>query len=103
MTTGDNEKYDNVDVAATLSALIASLSRTQLEKLAIEAIHEHRGLLAKAEAAFESLENAEDAKADTAGELRETYTKAMLAVRAQQSVLATLVERLGFIPRVPPS
>lgn len=103
MTTGDNEKFDNVDVAATLSALIAPLSKDQIEKLTIDAIHEHRGLLAKAEAAFESLESAADARADTADELRETYTKMMLAVRAQQTVLATLVERLGFIPRVPPS
>lgn len=103
MTTGDNEKYDNVDVATTLSALIAPLSLTQLEKLTIEAIHEHRAALAKAETAYESWQTAEAARADTAADLHQGYTRLMLAARAQQLVLATLIERLGFIPRVPPN
>lgn len=102
MTTGDNEKYDNVDVATTLSALIAPLSLTQLEKLTIEAIREHRAALAKAETAYESWQTAEAARA-AAADLHEDYTRLMLAARAQQLVLATLIERLGFIPRVPPS
>jgi len=101
VTEKDKRKHDSDDVAATMTTLIAPLSSDQIEKLTIEAIHEHRVLLAKAEAAFESLESAAAAKADTAGELREAYTRTMLAARAQQMVLATLVERLGFIPRVP--
>jgi hypothetical protein len=101
VTEKDQRKHDSDDVATTMATLIAPLSSDQIEKLTIEAIHEHRTLLAKAEAAFESLESAEAAKAGTAGELREAYTRTMLAARAQQMVLATLVERLGFIPRVP--
>ncbi|MBN8955817.1 MAG: transcriptional regulator [Rhizobiales bacterium] len=84
-----------------MANLIEPLSLTQIEKLTIDAIQEHRALLAKAEAAFESLESAEAADAGTAGELRETYTRMMLAARAQQMVLAALIERLGFIPSVP--
>ena len=103
MTTGEKSKHDDADVATTMTNLIAPLSSDQIEKLTIEAIHDHRAALAKGEAAYESWQAAETAKADTAAGLHEDYTRLMLAARAQQLVLATLIERLGFIPRVPPS
>lgn len=84
-----------------MTNLIAPLSSDQIEKLTIEAIHEHRAALAKAETAYKSWQTAEAARADTAADLHQGYTRLMLAARAQQLVLATLIERLGFIPRVP--
>lgn len=65
-----------------MTNLIAPLSSDQIEKLKIEAIHEHRAALAKAEAAYESWQTAEAAKADTAADLHEDYTRLMLAARA---------------------
>lgn len=102
-TKGDNAKDEGASVAKTMAKLIAPLSKDQVEKLMIDAIREHRALLARSEAAYDALEKAEAAQADTAGTLREAYTRVMLAARAQQMVLATLVERLGFIPQVPPA
>lgn len=86
-----------------MTNLIAPLSSDQIEKLTIEAIHEHRAALARAEAAYESWQTAEAAEADTAADLLANYTRLMLAAHAQQLVLATLIDRLGFIPRVLPS
>mgnify|MGYP002393440163 FL=1 len=86
-----------------MTSLIAPLSSDQIERLTIDAIQEHRAALVKAENAYESWQAAEAARADTAADLHEGYTRLMLAARAQQLVLATLVERLGFIPRVPPT
>ena len=101
MTEKDQRKHDSDDVATTMATLIAPLSSDQIERLTIEAILEHRAALAKAETAYESWQTAEAARADTASDLHEGYTRLMLAARAQQLVLATLIERLGFIPRVP--
>lgn len=100
---GDNGQDEGADVAKAMAKLIAPLSMDQLETLTVDAIHEHRALLAKSELAYEALEKAEAAQVETAGALREAYTRVMLSARAQQIVLATLVERLGFIPRVPPA
>ncbi|MGD9923479.1 MAG: transcriptional repressor TraM [Variibacter sp.] len=101
MSTGEKSEHDRADVATTMTNLIAPLSSDQIEKLTIEAIHEHRAALAKAETAYKSWQTAEAARADTAADLHQGYTRLMLAARAQQLVLATLIERLGFIPRVP--
>lgn len=103
MTTGETRKRDDADVATTMTNLIAPLSSDQIERLTIEAILEHRAAIAKAETAYESWQTAEAARADTAADLYEGYTRLMLAARAQQLVLATLIERLGFIPHVPPN
>lgn len=102
-TKGDNGQDEGADVAKAIAKLIEPLSIDQLETLTVDAIRQHRTLLSKAEAAFEALENAEAAKANSVGDLREAYTREMLAARAQQMALAVLIERLGYIPRVPPS
>jgi len=102
-TKGYNGQDEGADVAKAMAKLIAPLSIDQLETLTIDAIHQHCALLAKAEAAFESLQRADTTEANSIDELRETYTKEMLAARAQQMVLAALIERLGYIPRMPPS
>lgn len=103
MAKGENSRRDSADVATTMTSLITPLSSDQIERLTIDAIQEHRAALVKAENAYESWQAAEAARADTAADLHEGYTRLMLAARAQQLVLATLVERLGFIPRVPPT
>ncbi|MFZ5690301.1 MAG: transcriptional repressor TraM [Pseudomonadota bacterium] len=102
-TKEDTRSHDNADVVISMTNLIAPLSSDQIEKLTIEAIHEHRAALARAEAAYESWQTAEAAEADTAADLLANYTRLMLAAHAQQLVLATLIDRLGFIPRVLPS
>ena len=85
-TKGYNGQDEGADVAKAMAKLIAPLSIDQLETLTIDAIHQHRALLAKAEAAFESLQRADTTEANSIDELRETYTKEMLAARAQQMV-----------------
>jgi hypothetical protein len=100
-TEDDGCQHNNVDVATTMANLIAPLSSTQIESLTIDAILEHRESLAKAEAAFDSWKSAQAANLETVAELYSDYTRLMLAARARQMVLATLIERLGFIPSVP--
>ena len=98
----DYREDENVDVAAKMANLIAPLSFAQIERMTIDAIREHRAALAKAETAYHSWKEAQAAHLETVAERHKEYTKLMLAATVQQMVLATLVERLGFIPHVPP-
>lgn len=97
-TKGDNGQDDGADVAKAMAKLIAPLSLDQIETLAIRAIREHRNSLAKAESAYAAWKTGEGVS-DCAS--REEYTKLMLAARAQQMVVATLIDRLGYVPKVP--
>jgi hypothetical protein len=98
----ETDGLSGADAATTMANLIAPLAKDEIEKLTVEAIREHREAVAKAEAAFHAWKSA-DAATNRATELHDEYTKLMLASRAQQMVVATLVERLGHIPNVPAS
>ncbi|CAM5280082.1 hypothetical protein AFEL58S_00204 [Afipia felis] len=98
----DHREDENVDVATKMANLIAPLSLDEIERMTIDAIREHRAALAKAEAAYDSWKEAQAAHLETVTERHKEYTRVMLAATVQQMVLATLIERLGFIPRVPP-
>jgi hypothetical protein len=99
VTKTDSDQRADVDVAATMANLLASLSVDQIKSLTVKAIQEHRQALVKAETAYDAWKAAEANNHDAA-ELHENYTRLMLAARAQQMVLATLIDRLGYVPKV---
>lgn len=97
----DNDELTDADPAARMAELVAKLPKDQIEKLTVDAIREHRAAIAQAEVAYQTWKAC---KVDTDTErLQQQYTKLMLASRAQQMIVATLVEHLGYIPDVPPS
>ena len=80
--------------------LTRGLPTGELELLAVNAIRLHRQLLEKADQLFQALP--QDLKTGKAagGAQHLEYIEAMIAMHAQMSALNTLVELLGYIPKV---
>lgn len=91
------------DVTESISSLIAPLSREQLESATIDAIREHRAALAKAETAHDEwrAQGAKDPATTSDCPLYARYTKLMIMLKAQRIVLSTLIDQLGYVPKVP--
>ncbi len=97
MRKSNGDQQADVDVMTTMADHIAALSIDQVELLTVHAIHAHRDAISKAEMAYEAWKGAASVRAHA---LHEHYNKLMHEARAQQMVLATLIERLGYIPNV---
>lgn len=82
-----------------MATLVSTLSKDQLEGLAVEAIRKYRDAIETEERAFAAWQAAEAGSSD-AEQLRVEYVRVKLASRAQQLVLASLIEALGFVPDV---
>lgn len=80
--------------------LTRTLPRDILESIVIEAIRKHRFLRDLAEIRHAESCRFADRKEAT-GLVEAAYVRAMIDVHAQQTVLSTLLEVLGYIPEVP--
>lgn len=102
MTTGGEElgqeRWDEAETA--IVELVESLTKEQLERLTIDAVREYRAQLAKASAIHKALESAKARGNLAAAEDEENYARVMLAVRAQEIVVAALIDHLGYNPMV---
>lgn len=96
---GRDSKIDlNTDeAAAKMATLVGTLSKSHLKDLTVEAIREYRGAIETEERAFAVWQEAKTSST-TSDELHAKYVRIMLATRAQQLVVASLVDALGFIP-----
>lgn len=95
----DDAVSENKLVLRPLIGLMNGLEPQEIERLVIEEIEKHRRLRDEAvrvEAILES-EATEEFKA----EANRAYISAMIAVHAQQTVVSTLLDILGYIPGVP--
>lgn len=82
--------------------LTENLPRGDLERITIGAIESHRRLRDVAEERWEQCSEAPvDPLAETVGGARIAYINAMIDMHAQQTVLSTLLDLLGYIPSVP--
>ncbi|NJO54036.1 MAG: transcriptional regulator [Bacteroidales bacterium] len=79
--------------------LTKDLPKSVLEAIVIEAIRRHRFLRDIAEIRHEEA-GRYPARDDTVGPERVAYISAMIDVHAQQTVLSTLLEVLGYVPEV---
>ena len=78
--------------------LTESLPKDILESIVVEAIYKHRYLRDIAEHRHaESRRNAANAPASEPA--RMAYLRAMIEVHAQQTVLSTLLDVLGYVPK----
>lgn len=78
--------------------LTESLPKDILESIVVEAIYKHRYLRDVAEHRHaESRRSSAKAAADEPA--RTAYVRAMIDVHAQQTVLSTLLDVLGYVPK----
>lgn len=90
----------NNDSATTEADLFGATSRDQIEALTVQAIRGYRQALAKAEAAHRAW-NSTAFAAGSPPPLCSEMAALVSILHAQRTVVATLIDRLGFVPRVP--
>lgn len=81
--------------------LSENLPKKDLELITIEAIKKHRSLRDEAEALGTFYCDKQTKSAKTVGPSRLAWVSAMMQVHAQQTLLSTLLEVLGYVPDVP--
>ncbi len=82
----------------------SSMQKSELEVLAIAAIHEHRNLLAADDAVYEEWTRANDDPTITSSVLRslqDEYLARQERSEAQQRKLSEIIDALGYVPDVP--
>ncbi|MBB4571561.1 transcriptional repressor TraM [Rhizobium leucaenae] len=88
-------------VLRPLIGLMDGLRPDEIERFVVEEIEKHRRLRDEAVRIESSLDSGTDQIELT--ENRRTYISAMIAVHAQQTVVSTLLDVLGYIPEIPKS
>lgn len=81
-----------------------SMQKSELEALAVSAIHEHRRLLAADQAVYEEWSRANDDPSISGSvlqTLQDEYIARQKISKAQQEELSEILDALGFIPVVP--
>ena len=81
--------------------LTENLPKKDLEYITAEAIRAHRRLRDAAEALHAPYLETPPLKGDTVGSARLAWVGAMIRSHAQQALLSTLLEVLGYVPDVP--
>ena len=83
--------------------LTENLPKSDLEQITVQAINTHRRLRDLAEARQDEWHAIEagDPSAEAARSAHIAYVTAMIGMHAQQTVLSTLLDVLGYIPSVP--
>ena len=75
------------------------LEPNEIERFVVDEIEKHRRLRDEA-IGLEAMQGSE-AAGDAKSETNRAYISAMIAVHAQQTVVSTLLDILGYIPEVP--
>ena len=81
--------------------LAENLPKKDLEHITIEVIRKHRSLRDEAEALETSYTEQQSKLVDTIGQSRLAWVSAMMQMHAQQTLLSTLLDVLGYVPDVP--
>lgn len=91
-----------MSVLDPINELTKDLPKLVIEKIAIDAIYEHRRLLKTAEELHDDMREApEEGAADDVSAATIHYTKAMIALHAHMFALSALLHVLGYTPNVP--
>jgi len=98
MDADDRLNGEAVDLMP-LVGLLHGLPSPLVERLTIDAIHEHRELLERAENLFNELPADVKAGKELVGDTHIAYLEATIRMHAQMSVLTTLLHILGYTPK----
>lgn len=88
-------------VLRAVIGLTDNLPKKDLEIITGEAIRTHRRLRDEAEALFPPYGDLPPNASDSVGVARLAWVSAMIQMHAQQTVVSTLLEVLGYVPDVP--
>jgi hypothetical protein len=97
----DDTQYGHKLSLRPVVGLTENLPKKDLERITVEAIRTHRQLRDEAEALESPYVENPRTPSDTVGSARLAWVSAMIRVHAQQAVLSTLLDVLGYIPDVP--
>lgn len=89
-----------------LIGLVQHLPSSDLEEIVAAEIRKHRSLRSDASVLYENWQAVETANSGGEGRAsaaEKAYLTAMIAQQAQQTVVSTLLDVLGYIPKVPPA
>lgn len=89
---------NNKVVLTPLIGLMNGRSQAEVERFTVEEIRKHRRLRDEASILDANLSSAYGEGKD---EVERAYVAAMIAMHAQQTVVSTLLDILGYIPDVP--
>ena len=92
---------DHKPLLRPIVGLTENLPKKDLEHITVEAIKTHRRLRDEAEALYAPYDEMPVPKSDTVGSVRLAWVGAMLRMHAQQTLLSTLLDVLGYVPEVP--
>ncbi len=95
----DDAVSKNKLVLRPLIGLMNGLEPTEIERFVIDEIDKHRRLRDEAMRLESILETQEDGEGKESSS--RAYISAMIAVHAQQTVVSTLLDILGYIPEMP--
>ncbi len=94
------KKVDNAKIVLRpLIGLLVGQPNDVIERLTIEAITKHRSLVSEAELAYDRFKSRPGEL--EISEAQEAYFSSMIAVHAQQTVVSTMLDILGYIPPDP--
>ena len=100
VTRGAWKKLDNAKIVLRpLIGLLVGQPKDVIERLTIEAITKHRSFVSEAELAYDRFKNRLEEM--EVSEAQEAYLSSMIAVHAQQTVVSTMLDILGYIPPMP--
>lgn len=97
----DGPVSDNKLILRPLIGLMSDQPPEEIERHVVREIEKHRRLRNDAVMLEAKVDAAADS--DTVREASQDYIQAMIAVHAQQTVVSTLLDILGYIPDMPRS
>lgn len=98
------EARSSEDTGAERTSRYGSIDTSELEKLAVSAIRQHRVLLAADQAVYEEWQRAADDPSISSAVLQTLHKEYLARQRkseTQQEELSEILEALGYVPNVP--
>lgn len=100
----DVDSSERNEEAKPMGSRFRSMEKSELEKLAVSAIREHRRLLAADEAVYEEWTRATADQSVSSAVLKSLQDEHMARQKkseAQQEELSDIIDALGYVPDVP--
>lgn len=102
VVSSNNDEPPVSGLCRDLEHIFGGLAQPELERLAIDAIREYRASVALAETTRSELIAADvDLFPQRRAELQRVHQQAEAAHRVHQLVLNNLIDRLGYVPKIP--
>ena len=99
--SSENETVTDTCELRPVIGLTRGLASADIETLAVNAIRTHRQLVGKADQLFQALPDDYKTGIAVGGAQHLVYIEAMIAMHAQMIAVNTLLDILGYIPKVP--